>query len=264
MPRPEMVLPCLKCAASAAWNTGIDAAGAPFTWMLPLPSVSRSEASASSSSAATSSSTCARFLRRHDDGVADAVRAAAGEGAHAMRAGVGVGGVDDDRLDRHADRLGADLRHHRLQPLAEIDARQRDDEIAGGRRVHQRLARIAAEIHAGRIVDRGNAAPAHLGAPVAHLHHRAPPRSSDRLHAPSLRQRPVRELRRRLHRLDQRRAVRRLAMRLHVAVAIGVQMRNSSGSMPTSRASLSICTSSAKSPMVTPKPRMAEDGVRLV
>ena len=57
MPRPDTVLPCLKCAASAAWNTGIERAGAPFTWMLPLPSVSRSEASASSSSAATSSST---------------------------------------------------------------------------------------------------------------------------------------------------------------------------------------------------------------
>ena len=30
--------------------------------------------------------------------------------AHAMRAGIGVGGVDIDVLDRHAERLGADLR----------------------------------------------------------------------------------------------------------------------------------------------------------
>ena len=36
------------------------------------------------------------------------------------------------------------------------------------------------------------------------------------------------------------------------------------GSMPTRRASLSICTSSAKSAPVTPNPRIALDGVRLV
>ena len=47
---------------------------------------------------------------RDHDGVADAVRAARGEGAHVVRAGVGVGGVDDDVLDRHAERLGGDLR----------------------------------------------------------------------------------------------------------------------------------------------------------
>ena len=57
MPRPEMVLPCLKCAASAASKTGIDFDGTPLTWMPPLPSVSRSAALTSSSSAATSSST---------------------------------------------------------------------------------------------------------------------------------------------------------------------------------------------------------------
>ena len=59
-------------------------------------------------------------------------------------------------------RLGADLRHHRLQPLAQIDARQRHDEAAGRRRMDQRLAGIAAEIHAGRIVDGGHAAAALL------------------------------------------------------------------------------------------------------
>ncbi len=57
MPRPDTVLPCLKWAASATWNTGIDFDGTPLTWMLPLPSVSRSAAPTSSSSAATSIST---------------------------------------------------------------------------------------------------------------------------------------------------------------------------------------------------------------
>ena len=47
----------------------------------------------------------ARFLRRHDDGVADAMGAPAGERAHAVRAGVGVGGVDQDHLQRQAERL---------------------------------------------------------------------------------------------------------------------------------------------------------------
>ena len=103
-----------------------------------------------------------RLLRRHDDGVADPVRAAAGEGAHAVRPGVGVGGVDDHHLRRYADRFGTDLGHHRSEPLAEIGRGQRNDEIAGGGGMDQRLARIAAEIHAGRVVDRGDAAPARL------------------------------------------------------------------------------------------------------
>jgi len=104
----------------------------------------------------------ARFLRRHDDGVAGAVGRTAREGPHVMRAGIRVGGVDDDGVDRNAQRLGGDLLHHRLQPLAEIDARQGDDEIAGRRRMHEGLRRIAAEIHTRGVVDRGDAAPARL------------------------------------------------------------------------------------------------------
>ena len=104
----------------------------------------------------------ARLLGGHDDGVADAVRAAARKGAHAVRARVGVGGVDDDVVVGDADGLGADLRHHRLQALAEIDARQRHHEVARGGRVDESLARVAAEIHAGRVVHRGDAAPARL------------------------------------------------------------------------------------------------------
>ena len=124
MPRPEIVLPCLKCAASAVSITEIDFDGAPLTWIAPLPSVSRSVGVDLELVRRDLHQHGARLLRRHDDGVADAVGAAAGEGAHAVRAGVGVGGVDQHHVRRHADRLGADLGHHRLQPLAEIDARQ--------------------------------------------------------------------------------------------------------------------------------------------
>ena len=56
----------------------------------------------------------ARLLGRHDDGIADAMRPAAGKGPHAMRASIGVGGIDPDRVHRHAEGLGADLRHHGL------------------------------------------------------------------------------------------------------------------------------------------------------
>ena len=129
--------------------------------MLPLPSVSRSAASTSSSSAATSSITCARLLRRHDDGVADAVRAADGEGAHAVRAGVGVGGVDDDVVVRHAERLGARsarMTVFRPWPRSTLDSVTTKLPVGGG--MDERLGRIAAEVHAGRVVDRGDAASA--------------------------------------------------------------------------------------------------------
>ena len=98
------------------------------------------------------------LLRRHDDGIADAMRTARGKSAHAMRARVGVGGIDPDGVDRDTQGLGADLRHHGLQALAEIDRGEGDHEAAGGGGVNERLRRITAEVHAGRIVDGGDAA----------------------------------------------------------------------------------------------------------
>ena len=74
-----------------------------------------------------------------------------------------VGGVDIDILDRHAQRLGADLPRHRFHTLAEVDRGQGDGEFAGRVGVDQRLARIATEIHADRIVDGRDAATAMLG-----------------------------------------------------------------------------------------------------
>ena len=105
----------------------------------------------------------ARLPRRDHHGVADAMRAARGEAPHAVRAGVGVGGVDVDVLDRHAERLGADLPGDRLHALAEVDRGEGDRELAARVGVHQRLARIAAEVHADRVVDGGHAAPAMPG-----------------------------------------------------------------------------------------------------
>lgn len=102
----------------------------------------------------------ARFLGRRHDGVADAMGAARGERAHAVRAGVGIRRIDIDVLDRHAERLGADLPRHGFHALAEIDRRQRYREFAAGVGMNQRLARIAAEVHADGIVDRGDAASA--------------------------------------------------------------------------------------------------------
>ena len=96
----------------------------------------------------------ARLAGGHDDGVADAVGAAAGEGAHAVRAGVGVGGVDHHALVGDAERLGGDLRADGLDALAEVDRGEGDDEAAGGGGVDQRLAGVAAEVHAGGVVDR--------------------------------------------------------------------------------------------------------------
>ena len=84
-----------------------------------------------------------------------------------------------------------------------------------GGRVHQRLAWIAAQIHAGRIVDRGHAA----SASDRHLH------SSRRRHMhKTLGNWPLAALLGRfLHAFDQRRSFRAFPVRLHVAVAICVE-----------------------------------------
>jgi hypothetical protein len=71
-----------------------------------------------------------RFARRRHHGVADPVGAAGGEGAHAVRAGVGIGGVDEDVLHGDAERLGADLAGDGLHALAEVDGGQGDGELA--------------------------------------------------------------------------------------------------------------------------------------
>ncbi len=54
MPRPAMVRPWRNWAAMATSRVEIERPGAPRTWMLPRPSVSRSAGFTSSSSAAAS------------------------------------------------------------------------------------------------------------------------------------------------------------------------------------------------------------------
>ncbi len=98
-----------------------------------------------------------RLLGGGDHGVADAMGAAGRKRAHAVRTGVGVSAIHVNVLDRHAEGLRTDLPHDRLQALAEIDRRECDGELAGRVRVHQRLARVAAEIHPDRVVNRGHA-----------------------------------------------------------------------------------------------------------
>ena len=95
-----------------------------------------------------------RLFRGHDDGVARAMRGAAGEGAHAVRPRVGVTGVDEHILHRHAQRLRTDLREDGLEALAQVRAGEADDECAGRSHVDQRLGWVAAQVHAGRVVDR--------------------------------------------------------------------------------------------------------------
>ena len=147
-------MPCLNCAAIATSLVEIVRCGAPLTWMLPRPSVSRSLRVDLELLGGRLQHHAARLPRRDDHGVADAMRAARGEGAHAVRAGVGVGGVDiaRPRPARRASRR--DLPRDRLHALAEIDRRERDRELAGRVGMHQRLARIAAQVHADRVVDR--------------------------------------------------------------------------------------------------------------
>ncbi len=104
-----------------------------------------------------------------DHRIAHPVGRPAGERAHVVGPGVGVRGVDDDRLHGHAEGLGRNLTDDGLEPLPEIDRRQGHNERAHGRRVDQRLRRITPEVHAGRVVHRGDAAASKL------RHRQSPP-----------------------------------------------------------------------------------------
>ena len=137
--------------------------GAPRTWMLPRPSVTRSAAIDLQLLRRRLQEDPARLLGRRDDRVADPVRPPRGEAAHAVRTGVGVRGIDEDVLDRDPERFRADLAHHALHALAQIDRGQGHGEFAAGIGVHQRLARVPAEVHADRIVHRCDPASASPG-----------------------------------------------------------------------------------------------------
>ena len=84
--------------------------------------------------------------------------AARGEGAGAERRGVGVRDVHVDRLVGHAERVGHDLRVHGLGALAEVDGAGEDVDAPVGLDLDPGLRRVAALVHAGGVLDRGEAA----------------------------------------------------------------------------------------------------------
>ena len=95
----------------------------------------------------------ARLLGGHDDGIANPVGGPAGESAHAVRPGVGIGRVDHHIFDRQAQGLGPNLGQNCLQALTQIGTGKADDEGARRGGMDQGLAWIAAQVHAGRVID---------------------------------------------------------------------------------------------------------------
>ncbi|MET4792526.1 hypothetical protein ABIF64_004704 [Bradyrhizobium japonicum] len=163
MPRPEMVLPCLNWAAMAT-SLGRDRAMRRTLDVDVAASVGFEIGGVDLELLGGRLHHHAACLaRRGHHRIADAMGAARGEGAHAVRTGVGIRGIDIDVLDGNAQCLRADLPRHRLHALAEVDRRQRHRELAARVGVNQRLAGIAAEIHADGIVDRRHAASAMPG-----------------------------------------------------------------------------------------------------
>ncbi len=84
--------------------------------------------------------------------------AARGERAGAERRGVGVRDVHVDRFVGHAERVGHDLRVHRLRSLPEVDRAGEHVYAPVGLDLHPGLRRIAPLVHAGGILDRGEPA----------------------------------------------------------------------------------------------------------
>ena len=163
MPRPEIDRPCWKCAAKATSVTETDLPGTPTIWMLPVAIRLQVAGIGLEHIGGNLQHHGACFLGGGDHGVAGAMRSTRGKRSHAMRSGIGVRGVDDHTLGGHAERLGADLRHDRFYSLSQIDAGKRHYEIAGRGGVNQGLCRVAAEIHASRVIDGRDAAATLLG-----------------------------------------------------------------------------------------------------
>ena len=145
-------------------------------------------------------------------------------------AGVGVAGVDRARCRtaRRAPRRRSGASTV-FRPWPEVDARQRDDEVADGGGVDQRLGRVAAQVHAGRVVDGGDAAPAQLGhGHCIAVHPRRGASSSADSARPTARGRPTRRPPGSSRSASRPR--RSCGTACIVAVAIGVEQRISHGS----------------------------------
>ena len=169
MPRPAMVLPCLNCAAIATSLVEILRCGAPFTWMLPQPVGLEVAGVDLQLLGGRLHHHAARLARRHHRPRCrrDACRATRSCPCRAGRCRSRRCRHRRPRPARRASRRQI-CRVTDFMPWPRSIAESDDRELAGRVGVHQRLARIAAEIHADRIVDRRHAFAAMLG-------HSAPP-----------------------------------------------------------------------------------------
>ena len=141
----------------------IERCGAPLTWMLPRPSVSRSAALTSSSSAAASIIT--PRASRAAAITALPTRCVPREANEPMQCGpVSESAVSTNTSSTGTPSVSAQIcRVTDFMPWPRSIDDSDDRELAGRIGVHDRLARIAAEIHADGIVDRRHAASAMLG-----------------------------------------------------------------------------------------------------
>ena len=124
MPRPAMVLPCRNCAAIATSLVEILRCGAALHMDVAEAIGFEIAGVDLKLFRRRLHHHAARLARRDRDRIADAMRAARRERAHVVRAGIAIGGVDVDILDRHTEGLGRDLARHGLHPLAEVDGRE--------------------------------------------------------------------------------------------------------------------------------------------
>ena len=161
-PRPAIVRPYWNWARDARSAIARRLSGDPATYTPPSPSSTRSFTATSSSSDASCRTASRASMAAALTALPTRWVARDGERAHVVGAGVGVGGLDDDLVVRDAERLGRDLGHHRPQPLAEVRGGEDHVERPARGGVDQGLGRVAAQVHAGGVVDGRHAGAAQL------------------------------------------------------------------------------------------------------
>ena len=167
MPRPATVLPYLKWPANARLTRSILRSGEPLTQMKPLPSASRSSGRASSSSAAISSRVF--FASSAAMMIALPARCVVRLANVPMQCGpVSVSPVSMSTFSIGTPSASAPICARTvLRPWPRSALARLMTKRAGRRHVDQRLGGVAAQVHAGRVVDRRNAGPRTLA--IEHL-----------------------------------------------------------------------------------------------
>ena len=162
LPRPAIVRPYLNCASDAMSAIFTERAGTPRTTRFPWPSISRSSTAASSSSAATSSSAWRASVAAAITALP--TRWVARLANVPMSCGpVSVSAVSTTTSSNATPSVSAAIWPITVRkPWPEVGGGQGDDERPAGRRVDEGLRRVAAEVHAGRVVDRGDPGAAQL------------------------------------------------------------------------------------------------------